>query len=531
MPIPTIQSLAGTRRATSLNPARVMRHSRVSATALAALLGIGGGMATPATCAAQGAPSGSADGTRSLPLNWRVGAERLSLPGNESLGLVGTSVLFGIGNGWQVGPVVYGAATGQRGGLFVIGGEALWRTDGPWGSRLEAGLAVGGGGGAALPVGSGLMFRPHLDWSFPVGPGWLGISASRVTFPDGRIGSNQLGLVFAVDDQFRHQRAGSPATGDGSRNGFGFDRFWLNVGQYRGSNGNHNGYGGLRADHWLSPGTYASLEAAGAAQGGADGYAELLVGIGKEWPLWQVADGSGATAPYLGVRAALGMAGGGAVDTGGGALVKLAATARWDLPNDVVLGLEAGRTIAPDGGFRATHLQVSLGFTLDRPPAARRAHATLPLRRDDIEWGAVLGHFPGMDFRNGSSDAVQTVGFRMRRPLSAALDEHLQLTGGVHFAAGGKAGAYGAGLIGLAWATPLQQTGLQWGVELLAGAAGGGGIDSPGGAVVQPMLRVGWADGAQRWQLGVGQIESIKGRLSSPVVELSYSFALGMTRR
>ncbi|MEO8279309.1 MAG: hypothetical protein ABI564_06420 [Ideonella sp.] len=491
-------------------------------------------LAAPAASAADAAPTFTipAVAQGSLPLTWRVGAERLRLPGNESMGLVGASALLGIGNGWHVGPVVFGAATGQRGGLFVIGGEALWRTNGPWGSRLEAGLAVGGGGGAALPVGSGLMLRPHLDWSWPVGPGWLGISASRVSFPDGRIGSNQVGLVFAVDDQFRSQSAGSLASGNGTaRNGFGFDRLWLNVGQYRATTGAHYGYGGLRADHWLSPGTYFALEAAAAAQGGSDGYAELLVGLGKEWPLWRSADGSGSSAPHLGVRAAVGMAGGGAVDTGGGALLKLAATARWDLPNDLVLGLEAGRTIAPDGRFRANHLQVSLGFTLDRPVASNPGNAGLPLRRDDFEWGAVFGHFPKMDFRDGSTDAVQTIGIRMRRPLSAALDEHLQLTGGIQFAAGGKAGAYGAGLIGLAWATPLQQPGLQWGVELLAGAAGGGGVDSRGGAVVQPMVRVGWADGAQRWQLGIGQIESLKGRLSSPVVELSYSVAIGVARR
>lgn len=495
-------------------------------TLLTAALGAGALLLAAAPAAAQspGEPA-------SAPLTWRVGAERLKLPGDESMGMVGTWALIGLGHGVHVGPVVFGAATGQRGGLFVIGGEALWRTDGPWGSRLEAGLAVGGGGGAALPVGSGLMLRPHLDWSVPVGPGWLGLSASRVSFPDGRIGSNQIGLVYSVDDRFRYQAVGSAPAGDGTRNGLGFDRVWLNVGQYRATSGGHYGYGGLRADHWLSPGTYVGIEGAGAAQGGADGYAEFLVGIGKEWPLWQPAAGSGASALHLGVRAALGMAGGGAVDTGGGALVKLAATARWDLPNDLVLGLEAGRTIAPDGRFRANHLQVSLGFTLDRPTAANLANASLPLRRDDIEWGAVLGHYPGMDFRTGASDAVQTVGVRMRRPLAAGLDEHLQLTGGIHFAAGGKAGAYGAGVIGLAWATPLKQTGLQWGVELLAGAAGGGGIDSSGGAVVQPMVRVGWADGAHRWNLGVGQIDSLKGRLRSPVVELSYSVALGLARR
>ncbi|WP_418317494.1 hypothetical protein [Piscinibacter sakaiensis] len=474
-----------------------------------------------------GGSAPATDGGRSLPLNWRIGIEQLKLPDGEQIGLVGASALVGVGNGWFAGPIVFGAASGQRGGLFVIGGEALWRTAGPAGSRIEAGLAIGGGGGAAAPVGSGLMLRPHLDWSWPVGPGWLGITASRVDFPRGAIASNQIGLVYSVDDIFRYQRAGSArSAGSGQRSGFGFDRFWLLAGQYRSKSGNH-GYGGLRADHLLGNGFHVGIEAAGAAQGGADGYAEILGSIGKEWSL---KTGPGPSAlPAVGIRAAAGLGGGGAVDTGGGPLLKLAATLHWDLPHDLALGVEAGRTMAPDGSFRANHLHLALGLNLDRRAAGGRAAAApADLRADTVEWAATLGHFPQMDYRNGSSDAVQTVGMRLSRRLSPALDEHLQLTGGIHFAAGGRAGAYGAGLIGLALATPLQQQGLHLGAEMLAGAAGGGGIDTRGGAVVQPMLRAGWADGSQRWRIGVGQIRSLRGDLRSPVVELSYGAAIGL---
>lgn len=472
-------------------------------------------------------------GQPSVPASWRLGVEELRLPGGERTGLLGTSLLVGIGDRWFVGPALYSAASGRRGGLFVLGGEAMWRGGGPFGSRVEAGLFLGGGGGAAAPVGGGLMLRPHLDWSWPIGPGWLGVSASRVVFPSGQIGSGQLGLVYSVDDRFRFTTVGSPArTSFTGRAGVGFDRVWLAVGRYRGSSGQRHGYGQVRVDHWLRPGTYVFLEGAGAAQGGADGYAEFLGGAGVEWPLF-TAPGTAAAgrAVHLGLRAAAGLAGGGAIDTGGGALVKLAGTLRWNLPQDLVLGLEAGRTVAPDGRFRATHLQLSLGLTLDRPEASGAAAGDAPWRSDLLEWSAAVAHFPAMRYRDGREDAVETVGLRLRRPLSAALDERLQLAGAAHFAAGGRAGAYGAGLIGIAWASPVQQPGWQWGAELLAGAAGGGGIETRGGAIVQPMLRAGWARGPQRWHLGIGQVHALRGGLSSPVIELNYGAAVGLPRR
>ena len=460
------------------------------------------------------------------PSQWRLSAEHIHLPGRERVGLLGGSYLVGLEGGWWLGPSVHGAARGQRGGLFVIGAEALWRSPGPAGSRLEAGLFVGGGGGAAAPVGGGLMLRPHLDWLWPVGPAWVGVSASRLRFPSGAISSSQLGLVLAVDDSFRAVDAGRRALAGPGRGGLGFDRFWLNVGSARAlggqSGGGRYGYGGLRADQLLGQGWHVGIEASGAAQGGADGYAELLGSLGIERPL------EGPV--HVGLRAAAGLAGGGAVSTGGGPLLKLAGTLRWDLSPEWVLGLEAGRALAPDGQLRANYLHLGLGLVLDAPAGAPPATAGSQLAPVH-EWTAALTTLPRMRYRDGTVDAVQTVGLRLRRPLNPALDERLQLSGGVHFAAGGRAGAYGAGLIGLALATPLQQAGWQWGAELLAGAAGGGGIDARGGAVLQPMLRAGWAGGAQRWQLGLGQLRALRGGWDTPVVELSYGLALGVPRR
>ena len=141
------------------------------------------------------------------------------------MGLVGTSYLVdGSASGFSVGPAVYGSVSGRRGGFYTLGGELTWRRPvfGPIG--VELGVYAGGGGGGA-PQGGGLMLRPHAGVWWDVGPGSLGISLSRVRFPNGQIDSTQLGLVRTIDTAFRFVpavAAPSRVVTDG-RSGLGFE--------------------------------------------------------------------------------------------------------------------------------------------------------------------------------------------------------------------------------------------------------------------------------------------------------------------
>src|SRR5262245_17777200 len=118
-----------------------------------------------------------------------IGYEQLKLPGDEKMGLLGGTVLFPLGSQWWAGPAVYGAASGQRGGLFVGGAELQYRFLLPWDWDLRTGLFAGGGGGAAAPVGGGLMLRAAATLTHEIGPLRGGLSWSRVNFPSGEIGS------------------------------------------------------------------------------------------------------------------------------------------------------------------------------------------------------------------------------------------------------------------------------------------------------------------------------------------------------
>jgi hypothetical protein len=67
---------------------------------------------------------------------------------------------------------------------------------------------------------------------------------------------------------------------------------------------------------------------------------------------------------------------------------------------------------------------------------------------------------------------------------------------------------------------------------MLAGAAGGGGVDTGSGAIIKPMAYVGWGlTPATSLRLGAGWIKAPNGELSSPVVDLTLTFAFDVAGR
>lgn len=473
-----------------------------------------------AVAAAAASPAaGQGSGTEA---RLRLGIENVALPAGELMGLVGTTYLLEVHPGLCAGPAVYGAATGQRGGLFVVGAEAAWCTALAGALRLEAGLFVGGGGGGVAPVGGGLMLRPHVDLLWDFGAWRAGVSLARVSFPSGEIGSTQLGLVIEVPTTFDFLAPGTttaPAVGGG---GLGWDRVLVVAGAYlppSGSTANGGaplagriGTVGMRAERVLAQHTFAGVEANAAASGGVAGYAELLAEAGAELPL---AD----ERLLLSGRVALGMGGGGAVPVGGGLLVKAALGAQWRIAPELGLAVEAGWVRAPLGSFSAPFGSVALRWDLDAPAGA-------PAPVASQVFGAGVETYRAAARKVGAPQDVHSVVLRMDRFVGA----QTYLAAQVHSAYGGDAGGFAAGLLGAGMQFGLDG-GWRIGAELLAGAAGGGGVAVGSGAVVQPMAYVGLdLTRALSLRLGAGRAMAVNGPLSSTALDLTLSFAYGVVR-
>jgi hypothetical protein len=496
-------------------PSPVFRQPRAGLRACVAGLGLA------STCLAWS--QGSGDPLVTRPAQMKVSIERTTLPGDEHLGLVGTSYLVGLGGGVTFGPAAYGAISGRRGGLFTAGLEMAWqrRIAGPL--TLDLGFYAGGGGGGAAPVGGGLMLRPHVDLLWDFGPFLAGVSASRVRYANGSIDSHQLGLVWSAKSDFRYvprDRLGERSELSG-RSGMGFDRIHAVVGVYspRGNSrrvsggelGSRIGLVGTRIERAIGDHAYWGVEAAGAGGGGVGGYAEYLATIGTETTFW--------TDLTLGTRVALGMGGGGDVDTGGGLLLKAAAYGTYRLTRELGLTLEGGMTSAPQGRFKALHAMASLNWILDDP-----TDVIAPQRQTRTEWvGGVERYLAQRN--DGSTRMMQTLNLKANRFLT----RHVYLTGQARSAYGGGAGGYIAGLIGVGVQAPLWGP-LHAGAEALVGAGGGGGVATRGGAIQHPNAYLGVELGRSlSLRVAAGQVKALRGgRLKADSAEVALAFTFGV---
>ena len=462
----------------------------------------------------------------SLPISTALGFERVRLPQGEHMGLVGGTLLFDIDPDWSAGPAIYGAASGDRGGFFVGGVEVQrrWRLASGW--SLSAGLYAGGGGGAGAPVGGGLMLRPALTVLKDLGPSLqAGLSWASVRFPSGQIASNQLGVTLRWRGEFVHAnpRDDGASIGLSPPTGLGFDRMSLTATSYRLSDGSGRriGLAGARAERRSSADGFSwGFEAAAAAKGDAAGYLEILGSAAFSTPVMATAQPSWR----VGARLSAGLAGGGAVPTGGGLIVKAAGTMEWRFAPGWTLGGELGSVRGIDGPLRARQAQVWIGSDLE-PGHDGRGEATGHVVRS--EWVGVLQHHTRIERRDGTRQPLDTIGLKLNRYL----DDHLYLSGQAHSAYAGGAGAYSVGLVGAGIVTRADAP-LRGGAEVLVGAAGGGGVETGGGGIVQGMLWAGWDPSPKsEWRAGIGAMRGWRGGQNTPVLELSWSRSFGMAGR
>jgi hypothetical protein len=457
------------------------------------------------------------------------------LPDGTRMGLIGLTELVSLGNEWWFGPGVYGAVSGRRGGFFVPGAELAWSHPFNGWFGVDAGLFAGGGGGANAPVGGGLMLRPHVDLVFqPIDGFYTGPTWSVVRFINGQIDSHQFGWMFNVSSSFRVRPAdriepGAPT--DGHATGLGFDRLDMTVTQVHPRNAKRLSNGqpltqdigliGMRVENKVgdSP-LWFGVEAAGAARGGVAGYAEVLGTGGFHWPL-------GSDRLTFDLRGAIGAGGGGDIDTGGGFLLKGAAGATVRLTDTLGISVEGGLSHAPYGHFDGRHVSVALDWLLD-PPA-----------RPAGSWGqAPAAEATRMEFATGAEhlDAARKDG--RTAPLDAVLLQvnrfvtpNFYVSAQARSAFAGGAGAYSVGLVGLGTQWPVTH-GVRVGAEALVGAAGGGGVDTGSGAVLQARGYVDVPLGEMlSLRVGAGRVKSAEGGLDSSVVDAALVFRFGVDRR
>ena len=426
----------------------------------------------------------------------RFSFQNVRIANNEIMGLY--SFHYDLINVWQLLPGLffsiggYGAVTGERGGFFVGGYGAGYNFMIFDIFGLEAGLFFGGGGGGGAPQGSGLMLQQYIAFQiYILGVGFQ-IMGSNIDFPNGDIGSRQIAVGCVIPIESWVVLPVSPE--NDNVNSFyetGPFRMLISPLVYfprKGSRFTNQaplsgpvGLIGFGMEYYFRPKWFTKFSFYGAFYGGVDGYAQMLGGLGF--------------APFSikGVEMTsiiqAGAGGGGAVQTGGGFLIKPSIGIRAQVWQHYGVFFDFGYTFAPDGLFGAWSVEAGL------------IRDILPLSFDESDTGKTIPGFIKSDqwkivvlnktflpvnhvtLKSGvpMEMVIHLVGFSLYHPIT----RHLNWTGQAFGAWYGGIGGYAEGLLGFeVHAAPFRKwQSLKLSASILGGAAGGGGADVGSGIV------------------------------------------------
>ncbi len=421
-------------------------------------------------------------------LDYRMTYERLDIAPDEKMGLIGLSALFEIDRYIYGGFGIYGAVDGERGGFFTVGVDGGLRFEISNNLSIQSGIFVGAGGGGAAPQGGGLMLRPYLQANYELSDYSIGAGISHINFPNGEIESTQgyISLSMATEGIYLkgHQfdilsnTTQKAATHD-------IDKVEISflTQHYKPRSGSLNTDGttptkpytlaGVKFAKFLDTNLYGFGQAAGAGGGDSDGYMEIFGGIGYRY---QVAD----TPLYVGIEAAVGAAGGGRVDTGGGLIGRAQVTAGADITDRLSIDGFGGIISSADGTFSATTYGATLNYSMD---IISKADESRVINAKPTPYSLRILNKSYLDtdtiFKGGTSrgvDRVDLLGFA----IDWYLNDNLYITGQTYWAYKGKAGGYAEGVFGIGYHTDSYH-GVSLYAEALAGVGGGGGIDIGGG--------------------------------------------------
>jgi hypothetical protein len=460
--------------------------------------------------------------------------ETWRIPGGESMDMAAARLLFQVADGWRVGPVAYGAVGGQRGGFITLGAEAerAWRLGST--ATLDTGFFVGAGGGRGGRelAGGGLMWRAHAGWSMAVSRNdRIGLGVSHVRFPS-------QGVIRSTQPYFRYERwFESPVRpmGEAGLEGGGWHTpldhaMGIRVRTLKPSAGvrRTDAVGALAAFQTLgvqwraddpSSGLSWILAADGALGGESAGYMQILAGPGWRWHLneqWELA-----------AHVALGAAGGGGVDTGGGLLTEVGATLAYQVTPSVWTSLGWIHQRAAGGRYVANGATIGLNYRWGGLAGSPATRALTPVRHPlRVRWLQQRLRGAATDWRCCDADtSVYLLGMAVDRFWGDEGNAWRPFLTGQGLAAyRGQAGAYMQGMLG---------GGMQWKahphwaleVEGTLGAAGGGGLRTGGGAVAQWEAGLVWQP-TPAWSLraGIGRLRALDGPLKAQTVGVSIGY-------
>jgi hypothetical protein len=481
-----------------------------------------------------------------LPINYQFSFDNMKAPGHhKQMGLVGINFLPEWTSNFSAGVAGYGTISGSQGGFFALGITTQFQTS-PWHHiLLNANLFAGGGGGHSSEVGNGSMLRASAGVMYQFQYFNLGLHYSYITFPDGKkLRSSQIGFDISIPSHLLFSNPfniGKTVSSTSQLNWFSHQdqllfshNYVAALGQlYFQESGTKNISGvkqdgtmkliGVEAGHFFTPHWYALVKAAGAFAGGPNGYMDAMGGTGYRFDLTQFIS--------LTAQLNLGMAGGGRVDTGGGFVMEPNVGVIYRFTPHWGAWVSGGYLDAPEGHLRAMTLTLKALYLFDTAKLGKQKTSAAFQTAQFNDWRVRVGNQTIFDAKRENSktrDSVNLVNINIDR----LINHYVYITGEGESAYNGKnVGGLAIGMFGLGLQTSMKRP-WQFYVELMGGAAGGGGLAFGDGAIIQPKIGVAYFTnpyfGAQA---SIGQMFSLDHDLNSTTLDLSLVFRLASLER
>lgn len=451
----------------------------------------------------------------------------VTMPGNQpKLGLTGLHLTHQFQNGLQFGGAVYAAVNGNYSGLFLLGPEFGYQITLAKHLGLYANAFAGTGGGHSLAtqMGSGGTLILSAGAMLPFEKWSLGTGFSNLQVNGGHIHSNQWTVRLSMP---LHLLLWDPLSNSSSdfyvsshaMTMMPFAMMGMPEKAYDFS-GNafarKNALVGMELSQMLSKNWFYFLRASASFHGGYSGYMDISAGSGLRLPL-------GQSPLAVVMRVAVGTGGGGGVDLGGGLFVHPEAGLAMRLTPRLDLHLLGGYLSGFSGHYHLKTLLMGLGyrFNVFSPGDMPVNSAQTTVHRVNI----YLGNETYINPQNPKNPnrPIQLVSVKLEGMLSS----HWFASGESAFAYTGRIPGYATGLVGGGYRYQYHRTAIY--AKLLAGAAGGGGIDVNGGLVVKPAIGV---DIDVNKQLGVyaevAKLKALRGSFAPITAEVGLAYHLNL---
>jgi hypothetical protein len=461
----------------------------------------------------------------------------LDLPADDpNMGFTGIHYNLMINNWSYAGLGIYGAVSGNKGGFFTLGINAGIKKYFSNNLYIDTGFHFGGGGGASAPDGGGAFILPHFNLghnfkNFSINSGW-----SYVDFFDGgNIKGHQVnvGIEIPLDYTYSNYEA--------SENTFDvtdLNKSDWNINSKKTSlmlhlntlkiNGNTQGINnnktiklaGFELASYFTKNWFAFLKVDGAFDGIKAGYMDVFLGGGY---LYAFNKNNTNILAKFGV----GAAGGGGIDTQGGFLLYPDISLEQRIFKDLFIAINKGFVLSPNSHFNTSSLGIGLKYYIERNGIiADKSFSN--------------GKFKGIEvvvkqdfYRDAKRDSnVSEDMHQISLQINLDINKNIYVSGQTSFANFGDAGAYAEGIVGLGAKTnPFLNDKITIFGQVLAGAAGGGGISTGEGLIVKPSAGFSYKlNNTLSFRTAAGYVKAKGGSLSNSFINLGIKYHLSFLK-